>query len=195
MVPIFASLAASVIIASGGIDPPHILPPLHLTVVATAAVERGFVERMLTEAAAIWRAAGISIQWSTAAGDRLAVRAPGITVVVHDGLTESADGNATLGWIAFAGQAMPEPTVHLCLGNALELMKRTGSAHDAHGLMRAARPSVDFFSPSRAGFDLTADQRASLTDRPWRVHAETICNQPATQLATCCETQRHEEFH
>jgi hypothetical protein len=123
---------------------------------------------------------------------------------------------------------MPEPTVHLSLGNALELMKRTGSAHDApstwqeyllaralgralahelghyllkspahdaHGLMRAARPSVDFFSPSRAGFDLTADQRASLTDRPWRVHAETICNQPATQLATCCETQRHEEFH
>jgi hypothetical protein len=58
MVPIVASIAAGVsIIASGGTDPPQITPPLHVTVVATAAVDRSLVNAMLGEAAAIWRAA------------------------------------------------------------------------------------------------------------------------------------------
>jgi hypothetical protein len=195
MVPIIASVAVSVITAGGGADPPYIAPPLRITVVAPAAVERRFLDGMLSEAAAIWRAVGVILLWSTTPGQRPAIPALGITVFVHEGVTDSPDGIATLGWIAFAGPGIPQPTIHLSRGNALELMTRTGSVHDSpnawreyvlaralgralahelghyllksplhepHGLMRAARPSVDFFSPSRLGFEITADERARL---------------------------------
>ena len=38
-------------------------------------------------------------------------------------------------------------------------------AHTPHGLMRAIRPSSEFFSSSRLGFEITEEQRASLADR------------------------------
>ena len=85
---------------------------------------------MLTEAAAIWRAAGITILWRQSPGDPRDFPATEITVSLHDGHSESPDGNATLGWITFAGPAAPEPMIHLSRGNALELMTRTSSVHD-----------------------------------------------------------------
>jgi hypothetical protein len=208
MVPIVASIAAGVsIIASGGADPPQITPPVHVTVVATAAADRSFVNAMLGEAAAIWRAAGVTILWRTPPAGRSALRATEITVTLHDGYFQSPDGYARLGWITFVGPEAPEPVVHLSLGNAVELMNRTSSlseapggwreyllalalgralahelghyllkstAHEPRGLMRAARPSSDFFSPSRLGFELTADQRARLADRQPCAHAEAM---------------------
>src|SRR5262245_47295755 len=114
MVPIVASIAAGVsIIASGGPDPPQVIPPLHVTVTATTAVERGFVNVMLGEAAAIWRAAGVTIVWRVPPGNRSPVPAMQITVTLHEGYVPSPDGNARLGWIAFAGPAAPEPVIHL----------------------------------------------------------------------------------
>jgi len=38
-------------------------------------------------------------------------------------------------------------------------------AHAPNGLMRAIRPSSEFFSSSRLGFEITEQQRASLADR------------------------------
>ena len=199
MVPIVASIAAGVsILASGGPDPPQVTPPLHVTVAATKAVERSFVNVMLGETAAIWRAAGVTIVWRTPPGSGPVVAATEITVTLHEGYFPSPDGNARLGWITFAGPEAPQPVIHLALGNAWELMNRTSSlsdapgawrdfllaralgralahelghyllkstAHEPRGLMRAARPSSDFFSPSRVGFEVTADQRARLADR------------------------------
>ena len=208
MVPIVASIAAGVsIIASGGPDPPQVTPPLHVTVTATTAVERGFVNVMLGEAAAIWRAAGVTIVWRTPPGNRPPRPATEITVTLDESYVPSFDGNARLGWITFAGPEAPEPVIHLSLGNAGDLMNRTSSlsdtpgawrdfllaralgralahelghyllksaAHEPRGLMRAARPSSDFFSPSRLGFEVTADERARLADRQPCAHVEAM---------------------
>jgi hypothetical protein len=207
MVPIVTIVAVSVIIASGGADPPHNLQPLRITVAAPASVDRGFVQDMVAEASAIWRTAGLTIvarHWP-AGGD--GVPSTEITVTLHDGHSESPDGSATLGWITFVGPNAPQPAIHLSRGNALELMGRTASihdvpkawqefllaralgralahelghyllksaAHEARGLMRAERPSIDFFTPSRTGFELTGDQRARLADRVLCAQAETM---------------------
>jgi len=193
MVPIFASVAVAVI-ANGGTDRSPVFPPLHVTVVAAPAISREFIRETLAEAAAIWQPVGVTILWDRAASDDSASE---LTVTVDDGLTRSADGTATLGWITFAGSETPEPDIHLSRGNAMELMTRTASLHEkstvwqeyllsralgralahelghyllksrAHapqGLMRATRPSKEFFSPDRFGFEITTEQRAWLSD-------------------------------
>jgi hypothetical protein len=193
LLPIVVSVAAGLIAAGGAGDRPSILPTLHVVVVATPAVNRAFISETLAEAADIWRTAGVTIVWSVP-GDP-GVAPSDLTVTLDDRLRPSPDGNATLGWITFAGPGLPVPHIHLSRGNALDLMTRTSSvrdipalwqeyllsralgralahelghyllkspAHEAIGLMRAARPSSDFFSPSRAGFELTADSRERL---------------------------------
>src|SRR5204863_4236586 len=92
MGPIIASVAASVIIASGGTDPPHIILPLRVTVIATAAVDRAFIDGMVGEAAAIWRAAGVTISWRQSPGDRPDLPGTKISVTLHDDHSESPDG-------------------------------------------------------------------------------------------------------
>jgi len=198
MVPIVASLAVGLIAVSGATDLPSNLPPLRIVVVTTPAMNRSFADDTLTEAARIWRAAGLTIEWRSGVAPAPGEESSDVTVTFDDGPTPSTNGNATLGWIAFSGPDAPIPDIHLSRGNAAELMTRTAStrdapivwqefllsralgralahelghyllrsrAHEPTGLMRAARPSTDFFSPSRAGFALPANTRALLARR------------------------------
>ena len=48
------------------------------------------------------------------------------------------------------------------------------AAHRPAGLMKAVRPSADFFSPDRNGFDVTAAERASLAAPAPCLAAETM---------------------
>jgi hypothetical protein len=197
MVLIVASLAAVLIAASGAVDPQSLVLPLRVVIVATPAMNKTFSDNTLTEAAQIWRSAGLAIEWRNRAGEASDAAAE-VTVTFHDARTPSPNGNETLGWIAFAGPDTPTPDIHLSRGNALELMTRTASirdvpaawqeyllaralgralahelghyllkarAHERTGLMRAARPSSDFFSASRSGFALPANARVLLARR------------------------------
>jgi len=193
MVRIFATLA--VLVVSNPTASEASLAPVRLTVVAETTVTRSFIAETLAEAGAIWREAGIRIEWQRAAA---ASDLPDDLIVTLERVGSSpADGVAPLGWIRFADADSPEPHIHLSLANVEQLMDRTAGLHDkpdvmrdvllsralgralahelghyllrsrAHaerGLMRATRPSSDFFAPERNRFALLPDDRRWLAE-------------------------------
>src|SRR5205085_2894698 len=112
-------------------DLPSILPPLRVAVVTSPAMSRSFADDTLTEAARIWRAAGLTIEWRSGVAAAPGEESSDVTVTFDEAPTPFTNGNATLGWITFSGPDAPIPDIHLSRGNAAELMTRTASMRAA----------------------------------------------------------------
>ena len=85
------------------------------------------------------------------------------------GRTASLRDSPTLFHELLLSRALGRALAHE-LGHYL-LKSRT---HSAAGLMRAVRPSFQFFAPDRVGFGLTPEERAWLADRLACAYAESM---------------------
>ncbi|MGE5242601.1 MAG: hypothetical protein ACM3SQ_00050 [Betaproteobacteria bacterium] len=102
------------------------LPPLSVTVRATSDITPSLVARMLDEAGAIWRRAGVTFDWRlTPVGADADSRARSLLVIVDDEPGRPRDGELPIGWIVFDDDCSPEPQLHVSYRNARELLTLT----------------------------------------------------------------------
>ncbi len=160
--------------------------------VSSAAVPSKMVARALAEAGAIWREAGVSIEWH---GE------PGVQTALHvefgDAAGEAESGQIPVAWIRVL-DGVPTNEVHVSRANAMVLLEAAralskqdeqlpaalnefvgralgralaheighflfrSGAHDAAGLMATRRASAQLFGPDRKAFLLTAPERQRL---------------------------------
>jgi hypothetical protein len=128
--PIITSLAAAVFASAfAGAAAPSTtsLPPLTITVSASAAVPPTLVKRALDETDAVWRAAGLAFVWrrepdaARARIDAGPCVAPGLRVTIGSGRAADAErrrvGTMALGWIVFDDDR-PDSEIYISYDNA-----------------------------------------------------------------------------
>lgn len=102
-------------------------PPLVVAVTAADDIRPELVTRILDEAAAIWRSAGVTLAWRHG-------RPPSLSTlrvrIGHDRGRSSTGGFLPLAWIVFDDDTMPEHDVFVSCDNVLTL---TRSARDIVG--------------------------------------------------------------
>ena len=96
-------------------------PPMLVSVTADAGVSTSLVERLLDEAALIWRAAGISIVWQRTGGP-----AQLHLTIGHARGSGGDEASVPLGWIRFDDDHAPQPEVYLSYVNASTLLDQSG---------------------------------------------------------------------
>jgi hypothetical protein len=116
---IASSLVASALLASAALAtrPLVTTPPVVVGVTVVSHISPTQVTRILQEAAAIWRAAGVDIVWQR--NDGTVAATPSVRVTIGNwrgkGLTE--DKTMALGWIVFTDGA-PEKEIYVSFTNA-----------------------------------------------------------------------------
>ena len=94
----------------------HAQAPLLRVAVEPAGVRLELVRDTCAEADAIWRRAGVAIEWRYDRGDA------DVRVVFSDPPGGSDDGPLTLGWLIFTAD-VPDPIVHLSIANTTRLLR------------------------------------------------------------------------
>jgi len=117
-------LLASVLFAIASDAAPRIAapPPLRITYAVARTVSPTLVRRMLDEADALWRPAGITFEWEPFESSRPAAS---LQIVVEDVRAPSAEAALRLGWILFA-RNVPEPVLHISYANVVALLGESG---------------------------------------------------------------------
>jgi len=113
------------------------VPPVTITVRAAPTVAPAIVKDALDEAAAVWRAAGVTLipridaesqPTGRLTGDRRSLPLGlSITVLFDDGESTVKDYAGTVGWIVFDETNTPVPEIHLVYANALAILRGTYS--------------------------------------------------------------------
>jgi hypothetical protein len=107
------------------------LPPLVVSVYAAPGISPALVDRTLAEADAIWRAAGVTIDWQVRQHEPLPDRArrardpyvpAALRVIIDEAPGARQDGGMPIGWVAFAG-GDPEAELHVSHRNAVALLE------------------------------------------------------------------------
>jgi hypothetical protein len=165
--------------------------PMAVAVVAPPDFTDAMVNRICTEAEAIWAPAGMAFEWTRDASNEDASRLA-IEVTIDD-RRPPVGRDGALGWLTFTGDH-PDRVIHLSRASAEDLLRgspglidATITSHEAfiaralgralahemghyilrskvhtpRGLMRAAWTSSQTFAVSRDGFALTAQERAT----------------------------------
>jgi hypothetical protein len=106
------------------------LPPIPITVFAPLDVTDSLVSQMCAETDAIWKPAGIKFEWHRLTSTE-AVRKRWLDVTIDERRNDVHEGPATLplGWIPFTENG-PQPSIHLSLSNAEELLLSTPGVED-----------------------------------------------------------------
>lgn len=168
---------------------PALLMVVPLTVRVDAGVPTKMVGRAMEEAAAIWRAVGVELEWDTADPIPESLR-----VEFGDAPRRTHDAELPLAWIGFLNDA-PNDEIYVSRANAVDLLAATGrsgdmpiaqvneyvgralgralaheighylfrsSAHDRRGVMATKRSTEELFGVERAPFLLTRLERERL---------------------------------
>jgi hypothetical protein len=124
--------------------------PVTINVETMAGMPAGLVARVLAEADAVWRPAGLTLVWRRDGGDG-EPRAPGAAPGCHIASTlcveiggdrghhSSHDNKVALGWIMFHAGDAPEPEIYLSYENALTYMVEAGPVIGRFDRMPAAQ--------------------------------------------------------
>jgi hypothetical protein len=131
---ITTSLAAVFVSALARASAPAVatLPPMAISVSASPSISPSLVTQVLDEAAAVWRAAGLSFVWrrernplEAGAADREPCLPSVLRVVIGTGQASDAvrrsDATTALGWISFDEQG-PASEVYLSFDNTMAYM-------------------------------------------------------------------------
>ena len=171
--------------------------PITLAVVAPRDVSDSLVNRICTEAEAIWGPTGIAFEWDRHESTTRAGRWT-IEVTIDD--RHAPDGrDGALGWVLFTTEGA-ESSLHLSRASAEALLRNTpgmsaptifshealigralgralahefghyifqSGVHTLRGLMRAGLTSDEIFRLDRDGFELTSQERATAAGRLW----------------------------
>jgi hypothetical protein len=103
---------------------------LALVVVATPGISNAIVREAMNEAIAIWRAAGVTIEWHLSNASSLASDQPTVRVILDDARGSASGQDLPLGWIRFNSFGVPEGVVHLSHRNVIQLIDATGAYRD-----------------------------------------------------------------
>jgi hypothetical protein len=97
-------------------------PSLTLVVAATPGISNAIVNRALNETTAIWRAAGVTLEWRLSNGSSRTSNPSTVEVVLDDARGSVSGGDLPIGWINFNPSGMPDGIVHLSYRNVLRLI-------------------------------------------------------------------------
>lgn len=115
VISITPALAAATDPRDGGI------PALAVRVSAAPSISPAIVDRMLEEASAIWRPAGVRFEWHRDARQPLwlpvSVASIGPRVIIGDSRGALRENGAPLGWVTFTGE-QPDGDIHISHRNA-----------------------------------------------------------------------------
>jgi hypothetical protein len=114
------------------------LPPLRVIVEASTGIRGPLVDRTLTEAAAIWRSLGVTIEWDVPDPAHASNGGPGAEedcAVPHVAITDEVNtvpgGRTVLGWIMFTSPDAPDHVIHVSRAGASWLMATTPRVREA----------------------------------------------------------------
>ena len=85
-------------------------------------ISNEIVNGALNEATAIWRDAGVTLEWHRSSGSSSASSLSTVTVVLDNARGGVSGGDLPIGWINFNTSGMPEGIVHLSYRNVSQLM-------------------------------------------------------------------------
>ena len=97
-------------------------PPLRITYAAAPTVPPSLMRKMLDEADALWRPAGVSFVWEPFDAHRSAV---GLEIVIEDLHAASPRAESRLGWLLF-DHDKPARVLHVSYANARALLENSG---------------------------------------------------------------------
>ncbi|HMD36376.1 MAG TPA: hypothetical protein VKH42_15475 [Vicinamibacterales bacterium] len=97
-------------------------PPLRIAYAAAATVSPSLLRRILDEADALWRPAGVTFAWEPLDLNRPVA---GLQVVVEDLRAASPEAASHLGWLLF-DHDMPSRMLHVSYANARALLENSG---------------------------------------------------------------------
>jgi hypothetical protein len=141
---IASSLAvASALLASAALTarPLVTTPPFVVGVTVVSHISPTQVTRVLQEAAAIWRAAGVDIVWQRDDGTVAAKPAVRVTIGNWRGTGMSDDKTMPLGWIVFTDGA-PEHEIYVSYTNAEVLLDESRGTAQPNHMPRAERETM-----------------------------------------------------
>ena len=107
------------------------IPPLLVNVSASPEMTPSLLARVLSEADAVWRPAGVTFVWQRAARQvvpysRASEAGPYVPktlrLTIGDNRGEPRDQRLPLGWIVFDDEALPEQEIYLSYANAQQMM-------------------------------------------------------------------------
>jgi len=97
---------------------------LALVVVATPDISNRIVTGALKEAAAIWSAAAVTLEWRVSTELSMTSESSTMQVILDEASGSVSDQDLPLGWISFSSSGVPERVVHLSHRNASQLVDR-----------------------------------------------------------------------
>jgi hypothetical protein len=102
-------------------------PSSSVTLAVTVAPEisKAMARGALTEATAIWRAAGVTLLWHLPNRSSRAGTSSMVNVIFDDAPGSVSSQDLPLGWILFDASGVPERSVHLSRRNAMQLVDST----------------------------------------------------------------------
>jgi hypothetical protein len=98
-----------------------------LVVEATRGLPNAMVRGALKETTAIWRAAGVAIEWHLSNSSSIASDASTVRVILDDARGTVSGHDLPLGWINFNSAGIPEGIVHLSRANVFRLIDATAA--------------------------------------------------------------------
>ena len=107
------------------ITPNGLTLPIDVVTTSTAPVPSVVISHAAEEAASIWSAAGIAVDWRRA-DPSTALGSPNLIVIVDDEIGLLKDDGWSLGWIGFDPGGLPERTIHLSRSNGMRLIETAG---------------------------------------------------------------------
>jgi hypothetical protein len=96
-----------------------------LLVEAAPGISNGIVAGALDEAAAIWRAAGVMIDWRLSNGSAIGRDPLTVRVLLEEARGTVSGRDLPLGWINFDAAGRSEGIVHLSYPNVVQLLEST----------------------------------------------------------------------
>src|SRR5882757_9703471 len=98
---------------------------LVLLVEAAPGISNGIVGGALDETAAIWRAAGVTIEWRLSHGSSIDRDPLTVRVLLEDTRGNVSGRDLPLGWINFDASGRSEGIAHLSYPNVIQLLDAT----------------------------------------------------------------------
>jgi hypothetical protein len=99
-----------------------------VALVAPPHISESLLNGIYAETAAIWGPAGITFEWHRVDSTE-AAQTSWVEVTIDEGHNDVHAGQAALGWIPFTEDG-PQPSIHLALPNAEELLLHTPGVED-----------------------------------------------------------------
>jgi hypothetical protein len=115
---------------SNGLTAESASSALTLIVEATPGISDTVVRGALDETTAIWRAAGVTIEWHLSNAASFASDPPTVRVLLDDARRSVPGQDLPLGWISFNSSGVPDGIVHLSHRNVIQLIDSTSAYRD-----------------------------------------------------------------